>query len=273
MSPTAYYNYLKHRKNEYRDQKAKIQKRMVAIYHSNEGVPGYRQMRDYLAFENIHLSVLTAHHYMKELGLRSIVRRRKLDYKKGDANKIFPNLLNQKFVTDKPNQIWAMDFTYLQMSNGTMRYNCSIIDLYDRYVVATQEGNHITSELAILTVQKALKTQRPAKGIILHSDQGSQFTAKIFNEFCKNSYIQQSMSRAGCPYDNAPMERFYNTLKNEYFNLHKFADVKTLDNGIYTFIYCHYNRRRPHSYDNGLTPHTARKMAKEKTITKCYNFA
>ena len=78
---------------------------------------------------------------------------------------------------------------------------------------------------------------------------------------CVKNHVQQSMSRAGCPYDNAPMERFYNTLKNEYFNLRKFKTVEQLAHGVYQFIYGKYNRKRPHSYNNGLTPHAARMAA------------
>ena len=261
MSPTAYYNYLKNRKMGYRNHKIAIQRRMVEIYHAESGVPGYGQMHDYLALEHILISRLTSHHYMRELGLRSIVRRRKTAYVKGKIHQIFPNLLNQQFDIEQPNRIWATDFTYLPMPDGSMRYNCTIIDLYDRCVVATCNGAHITAELAMITLQKALDMHKPGKGLILHSDQGAQFTSEAFVRFCEEHYVQQSMSRAGCPYDNAPMERFYNTLKNEYFNLRKFRDVKSMNEGIYWFVYCHYNRRRPHSYNNGLPPHAARMSA------------
>ncbi|WMJ77211.1 MULTISPECIES: DDE-type integrase/transposase/recombinase [unclassified Sedimentibacter] len=139
-----------------------------------------------------------------------------------------------------------------------MRYNCTIIDLYDCSVVATLNDSHITAGLAINTLKIALKRYKPGKGIILHSDQGTQFTSKDFNEFCIKYHIQQSMSRADCPYDNAPMERFYNTLKNEHFNLYSFRSQAELDKGIYDFIYVKYNHLRPHSYNNGLTPYAAR---------------
>lgn len=139
-----------------------------------------------------------------------------------------------------------------------MRYNCTIIDLYDRSAVATLNGNHITAELAIKTLTIALKRYKPSKGIILHSDQGSQFTPKEFNDFCKKNYVQQSMSGAGCPYDNAPVERFYNTLKNEFFNLYSFRSSDELDQGIYEFIYVKYNHIRPHSYNGGRTPYATR---------------
>lgn len=261
MSPNAYYNYLKNRKKEYRKRVETIGKRMVSIYHREDGVPGYRQLQLYLAQDGYHISPLTCHRYMRAMGMRSIVRRKKPDYVKGHAHKIFANIVNRNFTASKPNLIWATDFTYLPLADGKMYYNCTIIDLYDRSVVATVNGASLTSALAIQTLQKALKRHKPGPGLILHSDQGSQFTSKEFTDFCKTHHVQQSMSRAGCPYDNAPMERFYNTLKNEYFNLRKFKTVEALNRGIYQFIYGKYNRTRPHSYNGGLTPHAARTAA------------
>lgn len=261
MSPNAYYNYLKDRKKEYRKRVSRIQKRIVAIYHQEDGVPGYRQMKQYLAQEDVYISERTCHHYMHTLGLKSIVRPRKPAYVKGIAHTIFPNILNQQFTAEKPNAVWATDFTYLPLSNGTMQYNCTIIDLYDRSAVATLNSATMTAELAIQTLRIALERHKPGKGLILHSDQGTQFTSKKFTDFCKKNHIQQSMSRVGCPYDNAPMERFYNTLKNEYFYLRNFKDVESLNAGIYQFIYGKYNRKRPHSYNDGLTPYAARMAA------------
>lgn len=261
MSPNAYYNYLKDRKKEYRKQASRIQKRIVAIYHQEDGVPGYRQMKRYLAQEGIHISTVTCHHYMHALGLKSIVRPHKPAYVKGAAHRVFPNILNQNFTVEKPNCIWVTDFTYLPLANGCMQYNCTIIDLYDRSAVATLNSTTMTAELAIQTLMMAIKRHKPGNGLILHSDQGSQFTSKDFTDFCKKNCIQQSMSRAGCPYDNAPMERFYNTLKHEYVYLRKFKDVESLNVGVYQFIYGKYNRKRPHSHNGGLTPYAARMAA------------
>ena len=215
-------------------------------------------MKHYLDNYSIHRSYTTIHHYMFELGLRSIVRRKKPAYVTGTRHKIFPNLLNRQFTSDTPNKIWCTDFTYLPENNGNMRYNCTIIDLYDRSAVATLDSAHITTEFAIETLKIALKRCKPPKGLILHSDQGRQFTAKEFNDFCKKNHIQQSMSNAGCPYDNAPMERFYNTLKNEFFNLYHFKSTEELDQKLYDFVYVKYNHVRPHSYNGGLTPYAAR---------------
>lgn len=162
-----------------------------------------------------------------ELGLRSIVRPKKPDYGHTKPHKVFENKIKQDFTADTVNQKWCTDFTYLFLDDHEVRYNCTIIDLHDRSVVASITDCHITSDLAIRTLQKALDSQPAIKGeLILHSDQGSQYTSKAFVEFCKSVHVTQSMSKAGYPYDNAPMERYFNTLKNECTNLYEFQTEK-----------------------------------------------
>lgn len=204
------------------------------------------------------LSQTTVHKYMKELGLKSIVRRKKPGYRKGPAHKVFPDLLNQNFCAGGPNRVWCVDFTYLYLKGGDVRYNCTIIDLYDRSVIVTVNGDHITTELAVRALSIAIKRYKPARGLIFHSDQGSQFTSKEFVGFCETHFIQQSMSRAGCPYDNAPMERYFNTLKCELIYLFEYETKQKLDTAVAEFAYGWYNRIRPHTYNGGLTPAAAR---------------
>ena len=125
----------------------------------------------------------------------------------------------------------------------------------------------MTSELAIETLEKALKGVKKSKNrIILHSDQGSQYTSKKFIEYCEENLIQQSMSRAGCPYDNAPMERYFNTLKNELINHYYYKTEEE----IYKSIEEWYNHVRPHSYNEYMTPYEKRKSFKK--INKEINF-
>ena len=258
--PNAYYNYLKNRMAEYRSRKDHIYKKINDIYHESNGVLGYRSMRIFLERKKIYLSNATVHKYMNTvLGLMSVVRRKKPNYKKGEAHKIFPNLLQQNFTAQAMNHKWCTDFTYLFLTDGSKRYNCSVIDLYDRSVVASINGKEITSELAVSTVNKALALQPALKGqLILHSDQGSQFTSKGFVEFCETVHITQSMSKAGYPYDNAPMERYYNTLKNELIYLHFYHSDEELDCAVNDFAYVWYNHVRPHSYNAYRTPYEAR---------------
>ena len=260
ISPNAYYNYLKKRKVGYLLRKEQIHNEISQIYHDNNGVPGYRSVRVFLSRKNHNLSNTTVHKYMNvELGLMSVVRRKKPNYRKGKAHKVFPNLLQQDFQADKINAKWCTDFTYLYLTDGSKRYNCSIVDLHDRSVVASLNSKEITSDLAIRTVEKALSSQPTIKGqLILHSDQGSQFTSKEFVEFCESVHITQSMSKAGYPYDNAPMERYYNTLKNELIYLHHYHSDEELNRATDDFAYFWYNHVRPHSYNDYRTPYQAR---------------
>lgn len=217
-------------------------------------------MQVYLQREGVWYSRTTVHKYMNTLlGLRSIVRPKKPAYKYGEPHKLFDNKLRQNFTADGINQKWCTDFTYLFLSDRDTRYNCTILDLHDRSVVASITDRSITSDLAIRTLQKALDSQPEIKGeLILHSDQGSQFTSKAFVEFCESVHVTQSMSKAGYPYDNAPMERYFNTLKNECTNLYEFETEEALYQKVEEFAYVEYNYVRPHSFNNYATPHEAR---------------
>ena len=274
ICPNAYYNYRKHRKADYYAQKAERKHRKAdyyaqkaevltqidEIYHEHNGVIGYRSMTVYLARRGYHYSPTTIHKYMNvQLGLCSIVRPKKPDYKRGKPHKIFENKIHQDFTADQINQKWCTDFTYLFLKNHEVRYNCSILDLHDRSVVASITDRNITSDLAIRTLQKALVSQGTITGeLILHSDQGPQYTSKAFTDFCKDVNVTQSMSKAGYPYDNAPMERYFNTLKNECINLYEFQTEEALYQAVEEFAYVSYNHVRPHSYNGYLTPYEAR---------------
>ena len=217
-------------------------------------------MTVYLGRRGYHYSTTTIHKYMnRELGLHSIVRPKKPGTRPGKPHKVFGNLLGQDFRADRPNQKWCTDFTYLFLKNGDVRYNCTIIDLHDRSAVASITDRHITSDLAIRTLQKALASQHLPKGnLVLHSDQGSQYTSKAFVEFCESVHVTQSMSKAGYLYDNAPMERYFNTLKNECTNLYGFRTEGKLYRAVEEFAYATYNHVRPHSYNGYRTPYQAR---------------
>ena len=256
MCPNAYYNYRKHRRNASKKTKASILKEIEKIHHESGGKPGYRMMKSLLDNEGIHLSAHTVHNYMnKELGLKSVTRKARRRYRVGaEAYKIFDNLLDQDFHADKRNTRWCVDFTYLSFGRNNRRYNCTVLDLYDRRVVASVNSSHIDTRLAIDALRLAVKGSGTGTGLILHSDRGSQFTSKEFVEFCKGNGIVQSMSKPGCPYDNAPMERYFNTLKTELLRLKKYETEKELYTAVNAYAYGWYNNLRPHSYNGGLPP-------------------
>lgn len=107
----------------------------------------------------------------KELNLCAVIMHSKPGYKTGKKNKIFDNLLNQNFTVDCKNKVWCTDFTYMRQPNGKFRYNCSIINLYDRSAVASLNSDYINTDLAISTLKTALEKENYPK-VILHSDEG-----------------------------------------------------------------------------------------------------
>lgn len=254
ICPNAYYNFKKDNKAGYRLRKNAIQTEMLNIYHEHSGNPGYRMMRVYLARKGINLSSTTTLKYMQELKISSTLLRKKPVYKKGEIYKKYKDHLKQNFYAEKKNQKWCTDFTYVYIEDGKTRYNCSIIDLYDRSAVATLNSKRMDAELAINTLKTALERNGYPKDLLLHSDQGSQYTSRAFTEYCEEHSVIQSMSRAGCPYDNAPMERFYETFKTEFLNKHRFLSDEDLNKATNDYVYGFYNHVRPHSANNYMTP-------------------
>ena len=257
--PNAYYTYRKNRRASYHRKKQEIFHQIKRIYYNNNRILGHRPMKIFLERKGVALSKTTVHKYMnRELDLHAVIMRKKPSYVRGVKNKIFPNLLRQKFQVKAPNLVWCTDFTYIRLSNGKMRYNCTVMDLYDRSVVSSLNSEHINTELAKAALEKAIEGEKPGKGLILHSDQGSQYSSWEFVDYCKKRGIRQSMSKAGCPYDNAPMERFYNTFKNELIYPNSFSSAESLDEAVRRYVYVWYNHVRPHSYNGWKTPFEAR---------------
>ena len=261
IHPNAYYNYRKNRKDEYRQKLALRLEKVGRKFHDLDGTRGYRQVCDQLKKDGLTMSYPTCHKYLnKLLGLKSIQRKRKPVYEHGDYHQVLENILNQNFKAERKNEKWCMDFTYVALKDGTFRYNCTIIDLFDRSVIASENSRQINTELAIRTMLKGIESQDEidTSRLIIHTDQGCQFTSSTFQFFCNNRKIRQSMSRAGYPYDNAPMERYFNTLKTELLNVHEYSKEKDLYKAINDFAYIWYNQNRTHTYNNHRTPYEVR---------------
>ena len=134
-------------------------------------------------------------------------------YKRIEEN-IQPNLVKRKFKTKSLNQIWCTDITYLIFGNKRA-YLSTIIDLYDRHVVAYQISKFNNIPLVINTLNKALEREKNVHGLIIHSDQGFQYTSYEYKAICASKGISISMSRKGTPIDDSPMESWHGILKKE----------------------------------------------------------
>lgn len=129
LSSNFYYNYLKNTKSKYQKQQQRIYEEIKYIYSNNNRIIGHRVRKIFLSRKGIHLSKTTMHQYRnRDLSLYAVVMHKKPAYVKRVKNKIFSNLLHQNFHIEERNKVWCTDFTYIRLANGSMHYNCTIID-------------------------------------------------------------------------------------------------------------------------------------------------
>lgn len=164
-----------------------------------------------------------------------------------------PNLLNQVFYSKKKGQIWLGDITYIKTNQGTL-YLAVYLDVYSRKIVGWSMDTTMKEKLVTDAFLQAYGREHPKKGLILHTDQGSQYTSDGFRMLLKKYGVIQSNSRRGNPYDNAMMESFYRTLKRELLTEHGFSSPSQAKLEIFQYIELYYNTTRMHSSLGFLSP-------------------
>jgi len=185
---------------------------------------------------------------MRENGIKAKIRSKyKPQTTKADmSEQAYPNLLNQQFNEKAKNKVWLSDITYVRV-NGAWNYLAAVMDLGRRKIVGWALGINPTAELACKALRKAIRGETIAEGLIHHSDRGCQYTSKAYRKLLDKNKITGSMSRVGVPYDNAPIESFFHTLKTECLYKHNFSCIEKLDYLLRHWIDCYYNRQRLHS--------------------------
>ena len=145
-------------------------------------------------------------------------------YKRIEEN-VKPNLIKRKFNTDAPNKIWTTDITYL-LYNNKKAYLSTILDLYDRKIVAYKISNKNDLNIVIDTLNEAINKRKDVQNLIIHSDQGYQYTSFQYKKICESNGITISMSRKGTPIDDSPMESFHGILKKETLYNNDITDLE-----------------------------------------------
>ena len=169
---------------------------------------------------------------------------------------VAPNLLDQNFVADRPNQVWLADITYIATGEGWL-YLAAILDLFTRKVVGWAMRDHMRAELTIAALTMAIQRRHPGAGLIHHSDRGSQYAAGDYRKVLQAAATVQSMSRKGNCWDNAPMESFFGTLKTELVHQREYPDRDVARRDLFAYIEGYYNRQRIHSAIGYMTPDQA----------------
>ncbi len=197
---------------------------------------------------------------MRQSGLYALRKRRfKRTTDSKHALPIAPNLLARNFTASAPNRVWATDITYLWTTEGWL-YLAVMLDLFSRRVVGWSMSEHIDEELVLATLQMALRTRRPPRGLIHHSDRGSQYCGAKYLAVLAAHGVVRSMSRKGNCWDNAPSESFFGTLKQELILRSPYLGRDGTRTLVFEYLEGYYNPKRRHSTLGFLSPNDYEKM-------------
>jgi transposase InsO family protein len=184
---------------------------------------------------------------MREAGLAAKTKRR---FKATTQSKhdlpVAPNLLNQNFSIDRPNAVWVSDITYIATEEGWL-YLATTLDLFSRRIVGWAMEPHMKTDLVLASLRMAIGSRAPKPGLVHHSDRGSQYASKRYQEALKSAEMICSMSRKGNCYDNAVQESWYHSLKTELVFHERFKTRAEAISKIFEYIEVFYNRERLHS--------------------------
>ena len=255
VSRSGYYAYKKRPKSQRRldNEKLLIEIRRVFVDNdSNYGSP--RIWNELNNVRGIHCSENRVARVMRGAGIVAVQKRKfrvttnsKHDYP------VWTNVLNRNFVVEKPNAVWVSDITYIWTLEGWL-YLAAVLDLFSRGVVGLAMDKTIADTLVTQAMKQAILRRNPAKGLILHSDRGSQYAGNDFKALLTQNEFVGSMSKKGDCWDNAVAESFIHTLKVELIHRMKFRTREEAKIRIFEYVEMYYNRKRAHSTLGFLSP-------------------
>ena len=249
-----FYNHVlrnKKEKKSYQFRRVELSEQIRQIYDESNQIYGAKKIKAVLAQRGVVTSDKMVAELMQEMNIASI---------RSGAKKTYLLLRNSKkhdklqtdFSTKTPNQIWVSDVTYFRVGSK-MYYICAILNLYSRKVIAYKISQKHSAQLISSTFRTAYTEREPPKGLIFHSDQGTQYTSFSFQKLLKTLHVEQSFSPSGKPCHNAVMESFFASLKREELYRHVFHSVQEFKERVGKYI-SFYNTERPHSTLGYQTP-------------------
>lgn len=254
VSRSAYYQYLTPKAPNADNQQ--VEEKLTAVFRAHKRRYGVRRICAELKQKQIRVGKHKCRRVLKEQGLKAIQPRSFVPRTTQSRHPypISPNLLLDREAPGKPNEVWVGENNYMPLTGGGWAYQSVWMDLYSRRVVGWQAEAHMREELVITSLNKALQTRHVKPGLIVHSDRGGQYAGGEFRKRLERRKIEQSMSRADDPYDNASMESFFSRLKAELLENGAFESLEDARTELFEYIEMYYNTARKHSGLNYQSP-------------------
>jgi Transposase and inactivated derivatives len=269
LTAGSYYNWL--RRLEEKESKKYAERKLIEVvrklFLDNKKAYGYRKMQRALRKEGIMLSEYRIRRIMRENGLYpQYLDKYKVPRRRNPGGRFFENIVNQEFRPSGPNKVWAGDITYIKTGLGWV-YLAAVMDLYNKEIIGYAVSKSIDTELVRHALANALtRTNGGGEDTIFHSDRGIQYSSKSFQHMLEEHGIIGSMSRSGCPYDNACLESFFSTAKRESLLRKEFVSVEEVKRELFEYIELFYNRKRMHQSLDYMAPIEYRLTSPEKKI-------
>jgi putative transposase len=254
VSISGYYAWIKRPESALQQENKQIVEQIKLIHKQSRETYGSPRIYQNLQEKGISCSENRVARLMKKHKIAAKRKRRFMVTTDSKHNlPVAENILNQDFQTTKPNEKWVNDITYIWTKEGWL-YLAVVLDLFSRKVVGWAMDSSMEKGLVIKSLTMALQGRQAQKGLLHHSDRGSQYASHDYQKLLKDNLINCSMSRKGNCYDNAAMEGFFATLKQELVYHRQYQTRKEAKQDIFEYIQVWYNRNRKHSSLAYLSP-------------------
>jgi len=248
VSRAGFYAWLARPESPRAVRRAEVVEAIRRVHREGRRVYGSPRVHRALQAEGVACCENTVAGLMRRIGLRAATARRFVarttDSRHGRPTA--ENILDRRFEPGEPDRAWAGDVTYIATGEGWL-YLAAVLDLGSRKVVGWATADHLRSELVERALSNALEHRRPAGPVLHHSDRGVQYACDAYQQMLRSHGLEASMSRKGDCWDNAAMESFFGTLKQELVHRETYATREEARRSLFEYIEVFYNRQRLHS--------------------------
>jgi len=256
VSTSGYYGWIDRPDSTRTRRRAELEAAVIEVFRESHGNYGSRKVTEELARRHVETCRNSVQKLMQSNALQSRAQRRRRYVTTTDSDHADPvasNVLERDFSTPAPNKKWVADITYVPTDEGWV-YVAAVMDLFSRRIVGWSVSDSLETSIVLEALEDALGRRQPDAGLLHHSDRGCQYTSQAYRELLVDHGIDCSMSRRGDCWDNAAMERFMNTLKNEWVNHRSYRTIEEVRSSLFTFMEIYYNRQRIHEAIGYVTP-------------------
>ncbi|EOS8490650.1 IS3 family transposase [Klebsiella pneumoniae] len=253
VHPSGFYAWFKQPYSQRHQVDLRLTGQIKQFWLESGCVYGYRKIHLDLRDSGQQCGVNRVWRLMNRAGIKAQVGYRSPRARKGEASIVSPNRLQRQFNPDAPDKRWVTDITYIRTHEGWL-YLAVVVDLFSRKIIGWSMQSRMTKDIVLNALLMAVWRRNPQKPVLVHSDQGSQYTSHEWQSFLKSHGLEGSMSRRGNCHDNAVAESFFQLLKRERIKKKIYGTREEARSDIFDYIEMFYNSKRRHGSSNQMSP-------------------